>query len=63
MTNDYISTGGPVCPYCRHQETPDEGYYYSDSLCELECGDCGKAYAVEVYNETSWTTRPKSEAA
>jgi transcription elongation factor Elf1 len=54
------STSGPKCPYCGHEETPDEPFYYDESTTRLECGECGKAYAVEVYHETSWTTEPKA---
>lgn len=55
--SERYSTSGPVCPYCGHEETPDEGFYYDEATTTLECGDCEKTYNVQVYHETSWRSR------
>lgn len=62
MSSERYSTDGPICPYCGHEETPDEGFYFDEDTTSLECGACGKPYAVTVFNSTSWTTREKDSS-
>jgi hypothetical protein len=51
------STNGPVCPHCEREFTPDEAFYFDESLNKLHCDECDKDFQVEVCNETSWTCR------
>lgn len=59
MSEHTYSTDGPQCPHCGFQITPDDPFYFNESrYLEDECSDCGKKFKVEVYTQTSWTTRP-----
>lgn len=55
------SSSGPVCPYCEHEDMPDESFYYDEDTTELDCGSCGLTYGVRIYRSTSWTTLPREE--
>ncbi len=58
------SHGGPECPYCGWQYTPDEPHYYDESnYTEQKCDECGETFKVEVCISTSWTCRPIAMAA
>jgi transcription elongation factor Elf1 len=54
--DECYSRVGPTCPYCGHTETPDDAFYYDEDTTELECGECGQTYDVQVYHSTSWTS-------
>lgn len=54
-------TRGPRCPYCQHMERDLEAFHYDESTTELECGSCGKLFAVSVYSSTSWRCKPIAE--
>lgn len=58
MSQEQFSSAGPVCPYCENVETPDDPSYYDESATTMECGDCGATYAVQVFIDTSWSTKP-----
>jgi uncharacterized CHY-type Zn-finger protein len=60
MDENYAySTNVIICPYCKDEITPDEGYYYNVyEYIKETCGSCNKEFKVEVYTETSWTTFP-----
>jgi len=47
------STHGPICPYCKHEHTPDDSAYYQEG--RLDCSSCGKEFEMDVYTEVSWT--------
>ncbi len=53
---ELYSATGPICPYCKHEEYPDEPFYFDEGTTELECEACEKAFAVSIYQTTSWTT-------
>jgi len=47
-----------VCPYCGHDNDPDDsdGFLYSESTDSRFCGGCGRRYRVSVNVSYSWTT-------
>lgn len=59
--SDTYSTDGPICPYCKEEHTPDEGYYYDEMMTEFECGFCGEEFNIQVYTRTSWTCSAKEQ--
>lgn len=60
MDDEKYSTKGPVCPYCEHEHTPDEAFYYQEDY-DMDCGECGEEFRVSTYVETSWTSKKPKE--
>lgn len=55
-----ISTEGPQCPYCGCQYTADDSVYFDEmNYTSEDCQDCGETFSVEVYTETTWTTKTR----
>lgn len=57
------STIHAVCPYCRHGNSPinNDCALYTETLSEYKCDNCGKAFAVNVHRQISfsWGTKKK----
>jgi hypothetical protein len=50
------STEGPICPHCERQFTPDDPSYYDPhQMTEIECGQCGRTFKVEVEHRVTWS--------
>lgn len=62
QTETYDNSEGPICPFCGYMNKAcdSDGYLYSESIDEYDCGDCGKKFDVSVGVMFSWSaSRPE----
>lgn len=54
------SNDGAICPFCGHEHTAGGDYpeLYDESLCEMECDNCGRKFEIESISIWSWETKP-----
>ena len=59
MEEATYSTDALICPYCGHENRPeDSGYALCDeNLEDFECTECEEVFKVRVYKSFSWTPR------
>jgi hypothetical protein len=63
VVKEEFSHTGPKCPYCGYQITADEAYFFDEyNYTEEVCGGCDREFKVEVFTQTTWTTRPVEES-
>ena len=62
MEEETYSTDAAICPYCGHENRPEDSDYalYDENLGTFECMECEREFKVRVYKSFSWTCEPKA---
>lgn len=60
MSGAYSSRAGAKCPHCKHLHEPkdDPTQLFDETAGRFACHQCGRAFALTVSVEYSWTTSP-----